>query len=135
MRICLSQKKKRNLLNVAELDHRGDVLHDVLHGSLPLDITAPTLSMSLNPHRSTQVFMSGFFGASRCDDFNAAQHLLSKVLHRNNWTLSDLQPSGMTSSQNWPTTFYQDVFDLVEHLDVLSRAGHRFCRNPMLSPS
>ena len=34
-----------------------------------------TLSISLNLHRSTSAFRSGFFSVSRCNDFNAAQQL------------------------------------------------------------
>ena len=93
------------------------------------------LPMSLALHRSTLDFKSGLFCEGRCNDFIAAQHHLSNILLWNN--LGTERPAtflddliATLADHMLRCSRCQDVFDLVEHVVVLIRAGHRFCRKP-----
>ena len=94
-------------------------------------------------HRSSHNFSSIHFGfhvwifsVSCCDELNAAQHLVSNVLHPNNPTLSDLQTSEMTSSQSWKTASSGAVAArMFSTLLSIWSSSSELCRNPMLSPS
>ena len=95
----VQREHARDPLHEAELDHRGDV-PDGFH---PLGQTAPVIV--IRPQREADALELVHVAQpaslhSRCNDFNAARQFLSNVSHWNNATLSDLQPSYMTSSKS-----------------------------------